>query len=156
MVERKSTLCNVRSLISHGQHDSPVILNENGGYQKLGVDCNQQRNLAIYLLKRKITVTAEYLPGSINVETDRESRQTRDSSEWKLNSSIFMKLCQIRRTPQMDLFASRVSHQLPQCISWKINPFRQSRGAVQISWADKFVYAFPPFPLIGRVLQKVN
>ena len=27
-----------------------------------------------YLLKRKITITAEYLPGSINVEADRESR----------------------------------------------------------------------------------
>ena len=31
-----------------------------------------------YLLKQKITITAEYLPGSINVEADRESRQTRD------------------------------------------------------------------------------
>ena len=34
----------------HGQHDSPVILNENGGgggYQKPGVDCDQQGNLAI-------------------------------------------------------------------------------------------------------------
>ena len=32
---------------SHGQHDSPVILNENGVYQKPGVDCDQQKNLAV-------------------------------------------------------------------------------------------------------------
>ena len=31
----------------HGQHYSPVIFNENGVYQKPGVDCDQQRNLAI-------------------------------------------------------------------------------------------------------------
>ena len=63
----------------------------------------------------------------MNVEADRESRKTRDSGKWKLNSSIFMKLYQIRGTPEMDLFALRVSHQLPQYISWKIDPFYQGR-----------------------------
>ena len=38
--------CNISSH-SHGQHDSSVILNENGWYQKPGVDCDQQRNLVI-------------------------------------------------------------------------------------------------------------
>ena len=56
----------------------------------------------------------------------------------------------------MDLFASRVSHQLLQYISWKIYPFRQDRDAFQISWAHKFVYTFPLFAPIRRVLQKVN
>ena len=32
-----------------------------------------------YILKRKITITVEYLPGSMNVEAERESRQTKDS-----------------------------------------------------------------------------
>ena len=59
-------------------------------------------------------------------------------------------------TLEMDLFASRVSHQLPQYISWKIDPFSQGRDPFQMSWAHKFVYAFPLFALIGRVLQKVN
>ena len=83
----------------------------------------------------------------MNVEADRESRQTRDSSEWKLNSTIFMKLCQIRGAPEMVLFTSRVSHQLPQHMSCKIDPFSQGGDAFQI---------FPPFALMGRVLQKVN
>ena len=34
------------------QHDSSVMLNENGGYQKPGVDCDQQRNLAIPIEKK--------------------------------------------------------------------------------------------------------
>ena len=67
-----------------------------------------------------------------------------------------MKLCQMRGTPEVDLFASRVSHQLLYYISWKIDLFSQGRDAFQISWAHKFVNAFPPFALIGRVLKKVN
>ena len=109
-----------------------------------------------YLMKPKVVITTKYLPGPMNVEADRESRQTRDLSEWKLNPTTFMKLCQIRGTPEVDLFPSRVSHQLPYYTSWKIDPFSQGRDAFQISWAHKFVYAFPPFALIGRVLQKVN
>ena len=54
-----------------------------------------------------------------------------------------MKLCQIRGTLEVDLFNSRVSHQLPHYISWKIYRFSQSRDAFQMSWARKFVYAFP-------------
>ena len=128
---------------------------------KMGGTKNQEltaisKEIWQYLFKRKITITVEYLPASMNGEADRESRQTRDSSQWKLNPTIFMTLCQIRGTPEVDLFASRVSHQLPHYISWKIDPFSQGRDAFQISWADKFVYAFPPFVLIGRILQKVN
>ena len=92
----------------------------------------------------------------MNVEADRESTQTRDSSEWKLNSTIFMKLCQIKGSPEVDLFASRVSHQLRHYISWKIDSFSQGRDPFHISWAHNFVYAFPPFALIGRVLENVN
>ena len=51
-----------------------------------------------YLLKKKITITAKYLPGSMNVKADKESRKTRDSSEWKLNPTIYMKLYQITET----------------------------------------------------------
>ena len=52
---------------------------------KMGGTKNQEltaisKEIWQYLLKRKITIT-EYLPGSMNVQADRESRQTRDSSE---------------------------------------------------------------------------
>ena len=139
----------------HGQHGNPVILNEIWGTKNQELTAIR-KEIWQYLLKRKIATAAEYLPGSINVEADREFRRTRDSSERKLNPTIFMKLCQIRRTPEMDLLASRVSHQLSQYISWKIDPFIQGRDAFQISLAHKLVYAFPPFALILRVLQRVN
>ena len=57
----------------HGQHDNSVIFNEIGGNK------NQEliaisKEIWQYLLKRKIRLTAEYLPGSMNVEAERESR----------------------------------------------------------------------------------
>ena len=53
---------------------------------KMGDTKNQEltvirKEIWQYLLKRKITITAEYLPGSMSVKTDRESRKTRDSSK---------------------------------------------------------------------------
>ena len=127
----KRTGCNISSH-PHGQHGSPIILHENGGSKNQELTAIS-KEIWQYLLKRKITITAEYLPGSMNVEADRESRQTKDSGEGKLNPTIFMKLCQIRGTPEVDLFASRLSHQLPHYISCKIDPFSQGRGAFQIS-----------------------
>ena len=37
-----------------------------------------------HLSKPQITITAEYLPSSLNVEADWQSRNIRDLSEWKL------------------------------------------------------------------------
>ena len=146
--------CNI-GLHPHGQHDSPVKLNENGGTKNQELIAISKK-IWQHLSRQKIIITAKYLTGSINVHADRKSWQTRDSSKEKLNSTILRKLCQIMGTPDMYLFASRVSHQLPQCMPWKIDPFSQRKDAFQKSWTHKFVYAFPPFIFIGRVLQKVN
>ena len=109
-----------------------------------------------YLLSKEITITAEYLPGLLNVEADTQSRTVKDASEWKLNPRIFQKICKYRGTPEIDLFASRISHQLPTYISWKLGPYSQGRDAFQISWINKKGYAFAPFCLIGRVLENTQ
>jgi len=56
----------------------------------------------------------------------------------------------------MDLFASRLSRQVPSYLSWKVDPSSQGRDAFQHCWTHLEGYAFPPFCLIGRVLQKVQ
>lgn len=97
-----------------------------------------------YLLSRGITVTTEYLPSKMNVIADRESRERADSSEWKLCAE------------EVDLFASRLTHQLPHYVAWRQDPYSQATDAMQQDWSQKFLYAFPPFCLINRVLQKVR
>ena len=109
-----------------------------------------------YLIKKNITISLEHLPGLLNVIADRESRNVADSSEWKLNRKVFLKITFIPGKPMIDLFASRVSHQLPAYISWKLDPQSLGQDAFQKKWVHHLNYAFPPFCLIGRVLEKVQ
>ena len=64
------------------------------------------------LLRKKVTVTAEYLPSALNKHVDKESRRKANSSKWKLAPSLFQRLCVKKGKSLTDLFASRVSHQL--------------------------------------------
>ena len=53
-----------------------------------------------YLLSRKITITAEYLPSRLNVRADWESRNATDSSDWKLHQKVFLKITKVLVTQQ--------------------------------------------------------
>ena len=87
-----------------------------------------------YLLDKGITITSEYLPGALNKEADMQSRTVKDSSEWKLNPVVFQNLYKFWWTPDIDLFASRVSHQIPNYVSWKLDPYSKGKDAFQMCW----------------------
>ena len=57
---------------------------------------------------------------------------------------------------KIDLFASRLSAQLPRCMSWKPDPGAVATDALSQPWGDNSNYAFPPFSLIGRCLSKIR
>ena len=126
-----------------------------GGTRNLDL-INLSQEIWNYLLNRQITITFEYLPGIQNVIADKESRVMKDFSEWKLNRKNFLKITSYFGWPEIDLFASRVLHQLPVYISWKQDPYSRSQDAFQSKWKYKLSYAFPPFCLIGRVLEKAQ
>ena len=108
-----------------------------------------------YLLSHQITITAEYLPSRLNVRADWESRNATDSSDWKLHQKVYLKITKLLGTPTVDLFASRLCHQLPQYMAWKPDPNSFATDAMQQDWNKMFGFAFPPFSLIGRVINKV-
>ena len=84
-----------------------------------------------FLLGQGITIIAEHLPGNLNCKADRESRHQTDSSEWKLCPLIFSKICQmLGKRPEIDLFASRLSNQLPNYYSWKPDPNSPGRDTL--------------------------
>ena len=60
------------------------------------------------------------------------------------------------KKPEIDLFASRLSNQLPSYYSWKSDPSSLGTDALQQKWYHKSLYAFPPFALIHKVLKKVE
>ena len=77
------TLKELDAISVHIHMDNTTALSH---LMKMGGTKNQEltaisKKIWQYLLKQKFTITAEYLPESMNVEAERESRQTRDSRE---------------------------------------------------------------------------
>ena len=99
---------------------------------------------------------AEHLPGASNTVADQESRQVESSAEWMLHREVFHMIQLALGLCQVDLFATRLNHQLPKYISWRPDPFAQGTNALLWNWKYLEGYAFPPFCLIGRCLQKVQ
>jgi len=101
-------------------------------------------------------LSAAFCPGKENVKADKASREFRDETEWRLNPKMFKKICMNVCTPEIDLFASRLNKQLKEFCSWQPDPQARFVDAFTQSWYDLSFYAFPPFSLIPRVLQKIN
>ena len=56
----------------------------------------------------------------------------------------------------MDLFASRLTHQLPRFFSWKPGPAAEATDALMQNWEQIFRYANPPWCLTLTVLTKIH
>ena len=109
-----------------------------------------------WCLQRGITLSASHLPGVNNWIADQESREIQTLAEWKLHKEIFLKVFNTMGPCNVDLFACCLNHQLAEYISWRPDPGAMGTDAFQWSWKDLKGYAFPPFALIGRCLQKVR
>jgi hypothetical protein len=114
------------------------------------------KDLWNFCLKEEMIITAEYLPGRNNTVADSLSRENPDSSDWKLEETIFQMIDQSLGPCKIDLFASRTNRQLQTFISWRTDPEAVGSDALTISWKKQLGYAFPPFCLIGRCLEKVR
>ena len=106
-----------------------------------------------WCLSREIWVKAEHLPGKLNLWADWESRNAQDPSDWKLRPDL-VKLLFLHHQCDVDLFASRLNHQLPAYWSWKPDPKAQGTNSFLLDWKLCRGYAFPPFCLVGRCVQQ--
>ena len=138
-----------------GQCFSSGLHQQNGGTHsktlaKLAID------LWNWCLDHKIHVSAEHLPGVLNLKADKESRVVTDPSDWKLKPAFFKILVQKWGPLEVDLFASRLTFQLAHFVSWKPDPQAIATYAFLMNWRDFRGYAFPPFALVGCCLQRVE
>jgi hypothetical protein len=119
--------------------------------------CNAvTRDMWEWCYKNKNWLTAAHLPGIKNVIADRESRSTHDNMEWELDSDSFSYICSRYGVPDIDLFASRLNHKVDDYFSYKPDPGAIAINAMTEFWGDKYLYAFPPFNMVGRVLKKIE
>ena len=77
------------------------------------------------------------------------SRNATDLSDWKLHQKVFLKITKLLGTPTVDLFPSRLCHQLPQYMAWKPDPSSFATDAMQQDWNKMFGFASPPLRLMS-------
>ena len=110
-----------------------------------------------WCIHRGIWLTLAHIPGKTNIVADRESRQHRRELEWTLNQELYEE--GIRRMsvkPNIDLFASRLNYRLKPYVSYKPDPGAVAVDAFTVQWSQYVFYAFPPFSVIMRTLQKIQ
>ena len=91
-------------------------INNMGGTHSLM--CNKlAKDIWIWCRSNNIWLSATHIPGITNVEADRTSRKFKDSSEWKLDPSVFERITEHWGKPNLDLFASHINFQFKHYIS---------------------------------------
>lgn len=147
------TNCNIK-VLSDNQTAVSYLRNMGGTHSR---DCNEiARETLLWCKDRGISLTVTHLPGKQNVEADQASRHFHDDTEWSLDTHVYNSLITKWGKPEIDLFASRLNAKLPCYAAWKPDPSAYSIDAFTLDWSVyKLVYCFPPFSIIGKVLQKI-
>ncbi|XP_031344364.1 uncharacterized protein LOC116171583 isoform X1 [Photinus pyralis] len=105
--------------------------------------------------ERNIYIFASYISSSENFFADKASRQEHQETEWSLENSAFQKVLKRFGVPDIDLFASRLNRKCKTFVSWKRDPEAFRVDAFTLNWSVFSFYAFPPFTLMLRTLQKI-
>ena len=130
-------------------------LNRRGGTTSLSLSYLAKETWQ-WCMSRNISLVANHLPGHLNTVADTESRMIRDRWDWQLNPSIFQRISQKWGPFAVDLFASRLTHQLPAYFSWRPDPQAAATDAFLQVWPSQISYANPPWGLILRVLSEIS
>ena len=120
-----SNLCQEEGECPHsledGQHVCPDLHQQDGWYG-LTRPQSAHQELWSWCLTKNVTLRASHLPGILNERADEESRIMKDRSDWMLCPEIFRSIQAQLGPLEIDLFASRLTKQLPTYVSWRPRP----------------------------------
>ena len=132
-----------------------TYINNKGGVKSL--KCHKiAKDIWIWAREKFIHLSAEHLPGSKNCLADKASRIFDNNTEYELNDNIFQKVSEQFGPFDIDLFASRINAKLGNYVAWKPDPSALFIDAFSGLWRNYKFYAFPPFSLLMKCLQKVQ
>lgn len=103
---------------------------------------------------RNIWIHETYIASKCNL-ADSDSRVISLETEWQLGDGFFQIILQQFGQPVIDLFASNINAKYRLYISWHRDPGSLAVDAFTTDWSEHYFYAFPPFSLVLRVLNKV-
>ena len=132
-----------------------AYLNNMGGSQSSELNA-LTHEMWEWAMEKSIWLSAVHIPGKNNVDADKESRNFSDRHERALNKDVFESIVKLYPKLDIDLFATRLNCQLSTYCSWKPEPGSTYVDAFSIDWRNHTFYAFPPFSLIARCVQKIT
>ena len=130
-------------------------INKLGGTKSASL-CALTLRLIQWCAENNISLMAQHVPGIQNTLADQLSRQFCPLIEWSLKQRVVDSLFVLWGEPSMDLFASAENKRCPVYCAWHgdLNAFHLD--ALSLDWRGLFAYAFPPFPILPRVIRKVQ
>ena len=104
-----------------------------------------------------MSLTAKFLPGRLNMLADSLSRKDQIiHTEWTLHRYMLSQIFHFWEVPHIDLFATRLNNRLPVFVSPFHDPLAWTVDAMSLSWKGMIAYAFPPIPLLLKVVLKME
>ena len=128
---------------------------------KFGTTKSKRRNKIVrdiwdYARSKNIWISACFIAGKDNTEADKASREFDDTTEWTLRQDYFFEICKRLGQPTIDLFASRLNHQVSRYCAWEPDARAVYIDGLMYDWSkEQLGYAFPPFSIIHKVIQKM-
>ena len=117
----------------------------------------EARELWTWAERNKTKLVCQFLQGKDNVVADSLSRSNQIiSTEWTLHIEVCRQLWRRWNQPLVDLFATSLNYRLQTYVSPAPDDMALARDAMLFDWDGLDVYAFPPFPLIRKVLNKLR
>ena len=130
-------------------------INKMGGV-RIKAYCNVARDIWKLAEEKQIILSASYIPSRENIDADRLSRLVNSDAEWELAHYAFKQIINAFGIPDIDLFATRNNRKCKKFCSWLPDEEAFQINAFTLNWNKLYFYAFPPFVIILRVLEKVQ
>ena len=150
-----NSLSNVHIRIRSDSSTAVHYINNLGGVKS--IPCHKvTKDIWLWAIKRGNLLSAEFLPGQLNVVADKASRIFDENTEWQISVSVFDKISDNFGPFDIDLFASRLNTKCKEYCSWKPDPNAKFIDAFSACWNEyEKPYMFPPFSIIMKTLQKI-
>ena len=133
-----------------------AYINRGGGVRSKSLS-RKAEALLIWCQEAQIIVTARYVPGKLNILADFLSRPNQVlQTEWTLTHSVLEPVWRTWHRPMVDLFATKYNCRLPLYFSPVPDPLALGQDALSSKWEGLLGYAFPPLPLLARVIRKAR
>ena len=133
-----------------------AYINKEGGMRS-GPLCALLWRILTWCSQRQVTLKARHIPGRFKCDSRQAIQAGSDHPNRVVppSGSFFQQICNQWHLPQIDLFATRFSHKLPQFVSPVPDSLAVAVDALTLPWEDLDAYAYPPTAILGKVVEKL-